>query len=498
LRFTCISFACTEYGVVDQIALNKMEEIITTPLDTVVNYDKHLARLRQYILMQTAACYPIEEYRKVRIFRKTVGGHHQITQCLADYDRLNPDPLVHTFAAITAYVATHLPNVQAAADIASPAGQVFAATTASVPASGVPARGTQQMSLAELQCACSVLEYKHSNLQKQNQRGKAKADKNAKRHKGADKGIDSTPVTRKEDMTYCHAHGYQTSHTSAQCKVMAGQPQNFTAEMRRATTPHNPPGGSQLIRGRRPEDTQATGSANMMKATTTDKDENDMPPHGPPAGAGPSIDHNPSAGFAGQPAAVQHVSHEDESSSSLPVDEATRLYARAFASNRPEPGESNAESVERPRQIEAFVQAAQGDPTQETHGQGRYQTAPRSSFFDEEYVGGRRVPSPSLEQSQSLTATDRTPSPPTRVSFPLREKHTTTFYRCDVAIPEDCCRMSARILKSLEIDNDKPDFQERHIPSPEQNLQVHNKLHFLLAARRETNSDLEELMTDHH
>ena len=58
--------------------------------------------------------------------------------------------------------------------------------------------------------------------------------------------------------------------------------------------------------------------------------------------------------------------------------------------------------------------------------------------------------------------------------------------------------MSARILKSLEIDNDKPDFQERHIPAPEQSLQVHNQLHSLLAARRETDSDLEELMTDHH
>jgi hypothetical protein len=74
----------TKYGVVDQIALNKMEEIITSPLDNVSSYDRHLAQLRQYILMQTAAGYPIEEYRKVRIFRKTVGGHQQIAQCLAE------------------------------------------------------------------------------------------------------------------------------------------------------------------------------------------------------------------------------------------------------------------------------------------------------------------------------------------------------------------------------------------------------------------------------
>ncbi len=58
------------------------------------------------------------------------------------------------------------------------------------------------MSLAELQCAYSVLEYKHSTLQKQNQRGKSKApNQNAKRHKGA----DNIPATRLEDMTYYHA-----------------------------------------------------------------------------------------------------------------------------------------------------------------------------------------------------------------------------------------------------------------------------------------------------
>jgi hypothetical protein len=262
-----------------------MEKIVTSPLDNVSNYDRHLAQLRQYILMQTAAGYPIEEYRQVRIFRKTVGGHHQIAQCLTDYDRLNPDPLVHTFAAITAYVATHLPNVRATADIASPSGRAFVAMTASVPAAGVPAKGAQQMSLAELQCVYSVLEYKHSTLQKQNQRTRSQANnKDPKRRKNA----GNVPATRKEDMTYCHAHGYQTSHTSIQCKVMAGQTNNFTAEMRRATTLHNPPGGSQLVRGRQLTDTPATGSANMMVAMTeTDTDEGGVPPRVPPTGAAP-------------------------------------------------------------------------------------------------------------------------------------------------------------------------------------------------------------------
>ena len=45
----------TKFGVVDQVALNKMEEILTSPLDQVSNLDKHLAKLHQHILMQAAA-----------------------------------------------------------------------------------------------------------------------------------------------------------------------------------------------------------------------------------------------------------------------------------------------------------------------------------------------------------------------------------------------------------------------------------------------------------
>jgi hypothetical protein len=71
------------------------------------------------MLMQTAAGYPIEEYRKVRIFRKSVTGHHQIVEYMKDFDRLNPDPLLHTHTAIIAYVKTHLPNIRAAANLTS-------------------------------------------------------------------------------------------------------------------------------------------------------------------------------------------------------------------------------------------------------------------------------------------------------------------------------------------------------------------------------------------
>ena len=69
--------------------------------------------------MQTSAGYPLEEYRNVRIFRKSVTMHHQIRECLGDYDKLHSDPLLQTYAAITSYVQIHLPNIRAAAGMSS-------------------------------------------------------------------------------------------------------------------------------------------------------------------------------------------------------------------------------------------------------------------------------------------------------------------------------------------------------------------------------------------
>ena len=92
------------YGTIDQLALNKMEDILASPLDSVGNLDKHLANMRQHMLMQTTAGYPIEEHRKVRIFRKSVLGHHIIAGILVDFDHENLDPLLHTYDLITTYV----------------------------------------------------------------------------------------------------------------------------------------------------------------------------------------------------------------------------------------------------------------------------------------------------------------------------------------------------------------------------------------------------------
>jgi hypothetical protein len=209
------------YGIVDQMALNKMEDILASPLDAIANLDKHLASMRQHMLMQTTAGYPIEEHRKVRIFRKSVMGHHLIAGILADFDHENLDPILHTYDNITVYVKKHLPSLRAAANMASSAGRAFSATnahtTVSSAAYSTPGRHARDMGHAELLCAFSVLEHKHKNLQQQQKRG-GKRGKQQGEGNSSKKAKDNQPTVplRAEDCTsYCHSHGYQNSHTSA-------------------------------------------------------------------------------------------------------------------------------------------------------------------------------------------------------------------------------------------------------------------------------------------
>jgi hypothetical protein len=133
------------------------------------------------------------------------------------------------------------------------------------------------MGHAELLCAFSVLEHKHRNLQQQQKRS-GKRGKNQGEANSNKKARDtqSTAPPRVDDCTsYCHAHGYQSSHTSAQCKVMANQKRNFTAEMRKATGPNSPPGGSKLVRGREPT---IVGHANMMSSFVEDESKTSADP----------------------------------------------------------------------------------------------------------------------------------------------------------------------------------------------------------------------------
>ena len=183
----------TLHGTVDQMALKKMEDILASPLDCVANLDKHLATMRQHMLMQTTAGYSIEEYRKVRIFRKSILGHPLLAGILRDFDHENTDPLLHTYDAVTAYVKKHLPSLRAAADMASASGKAFSVTEAKTMTSfSTTPRSAGEMNHAELLCAFSVLEHKHKNLpqrqKKTGKRGKQQGESATKRLKESRRG----------------------------------------------------------------------------------------------------------------------------------------------------------------------------------------------------------------------------------------------------------------------------------------------------------------------
>jgi hypothetical protein len=157
---------------------------------------------------------------------------------MKDFDRRQPDPLLHTYADIITYVKTHLPNIRAAANMTS--GATGHANQASSRPTTATTSSATTMTMAELQCAYLVLEHKHKALQNNRQKRSGNGQGNqGKKAKVAIESLDNKFGCK----FYCHVHGYQNSHNSSQCKVMLNQPQNFTQDMRKALDPHKPPGG---------------------------------------------------------------------------------------------------------------------------------------------------------------------------------------------------------------------------------------------------------------
>jgi hypothetical protein len=187
------------------------------------------------------------------------------------------------------------------------------------------------MSMTELMCAYSVLEYKHTRLSRRTRSG-------LERVKGVTTS-DRRVIGQREEKNKTQMHltsstatpmdGRTRTYTSSQCKVMESQKQHFTDGMTNATGPNSPAGGSTLVRGKPPPTTQAT--AFMMSAVQDDKD-------------GPT-------------------------------------NANAAPSETPSPPVN-----------------------------------PRMSFFDEEYMLGRLVPSPPVDDSRDATAEKTSSSDTTSIS----------------------------------------------------------------------------------
>jgi hypothetical protein len=91
-----------------------------------------------------------------------------------------------------------------------------------------------------------------SNRAKKNQNKKEQRNDNEKKNHSKSTPDDKRnqnagPTTT--DLSYCYLHGYQKSHTSADCKVLKGDKNKYTNEMRRAKNPKQPSGGSTKVNG---------------------------------------------------------------------------------------------------------------------------------------------------------------------------------------------------------------------------------------------------------
>jgi hypothetical protein len=149
---------------------------------------------------------------------------------------------------------------------------------------------------------------------------------------------------------------------------MTNQPQNFNAEMRRAKDPHNPPGGSTAIRGKQP-----TVHASGFMITNVNPEP--TPPHEPDQDATDPTPRSVRPHHAQPlvPRAAWMLESDGRSDEQADAD-----WRRAC--------DSLLGTQLTPHNVSASACTEPASPP------------PRRSFFDEEYVSGRRVPSPPSEE----------------------------------------------------------------------------------------------------
>ncbi len=202
----------------------------------------HVSNLRENFTISYIGGQVIDEDQKVEYLRASVSGHALIDSALSQYTFTNPDDAMHTFEGIVTYIEDHLPNLQTAAQLSSHA-------TANIMASEA------YLTLEAENKTLKEKQTKHDQDQINRKRckgGKGKG-KNKKNKKGnRDKGNKGTASGNKA-VKYCYAHGTQHTHTSQECKVMAGDKERFNAAMRSSKDPNNPPGGSTRALGQKEE-----------------------------------------------------------------------------------------------------------------------------------------------------------------------------------------------------------------------------------------------------
>ncbi len=200
--------------------------------------DAHISDLRELYDISDTAGFPVDEYRKVTMFRESVCAHPQILKVFESFDIEFLHAKQTTYEQITAYLTLHLPNLK---------HLQLSATRATANLVAATAYAALETESKRMQAELSQLKRKRpprTNRSKKTKqtatgKGKTKTEPKPTSEKPNRPATESTA-----NMKYCHNHGYQQSHTSSECKVLNGDKRKYTNEMRRAKDPHHPPGGS--------------------------------------------------------------------------------------------------------------------------------------------------------------------------------------------------------------------------------------------------------------
>ena len=193
------------YGTMERSTKANLKERMLTMLPTMDGIDTHVSNLREMYDVSETAGFPVDNMRKIEIFRETVCAHPLIVKVLETFDFEFPDVKTTTFEQIHNYLTLHLPNVKHAQMAATRATATLAAATA----------------YSVLETASNKMKAELDNLKRKRNPNQTKRQAKTKKQNG---GKETNRKTRTEKrtadeptdkMNYCYAHGFQHSHNSA-------------------------------------------------------------------------------------------------------------------------------------------------------------------------------------------------------------------------------------------------------------------------------------------
>jgi hypothetical protein len=176
-----------------------------------------MSNLKEMYDISDTAGFPIKEDEKLDIFRETVCGHPLIVKVLETFDFDFPDAKQTTFQQLCDYLVLHLPNVKHAQVAATHAHANLVAATA---------YSTLETESKQLKAELDKIKRKRAP------KPKPQATKRQNKKQNSVSKVNVS-VEASSELKYCHANGYQKSHTSAECKVLNADKKKFSNEMRR-------------------------------------------------------------------------------------------------------------------------------------------------------------------------------------------------------------------------------------------------------------------------